>query len=205
MHQPSLKYPVRIAILVSGSGTNAEKIQRYCEESKNMEVAFWACNRRGAGAYQRAAQAGAEIIHLADLHDAQGIFAQKLKAERVDAIVLAGFLQLIPEWLIDAYPEKIINIHPSLLPKFGGKGMYGMHVHRAVISSGETESGITIHLVNEVFDEGRILYQFKCPVRSTDSPEDLAQRVQKLEHAHFARCVSSYFLSLAHLEPHDDE
>lgn len=205
MQQPSLRSPVRIAILVSGSGSNAEKIQQYCQASKNMEVAFWACNRREAGAYQRAAQAGAEIIHLTDLHDPQGVFAQKLKAERVDGIVLAGFLQLIPEWLIEAYPEKIINIHPSLLPKYGGKGMYGLHVHRAVIAGGETESGITLHLVNQAFDEGRILYQFTCPVRSTDTPEDLAQRIQKLEHAHFARCIHSYFLGLAHSETLDDE
>lgn len=205
MQQSSKSSSFRIALLVSGSGTNAEKIQQHCKDSKVLDVAFWACNRREAGAYERAAQVGAEIIHLSDLNDSNGVFAKKLRSERVDGIVLAGFLQLIPEWLIDKYPEKIINIHPSLLPKFGGKGMYGLHVHRAVISSGETDSGITIHLVNQAFDEGRILYQFKCPVEVTDTPEDLAKRIQRLEHAHFARCVHEYFLGMAHSEPLNDE
>ncbi len=120
-----------------------------------------------------------------------------LQQRETDFIVLAGFLWLIPEHIIQAYPNRIINIHPALLPEFGGKGMYGNRVHRAVIDAGKKESGISIHLVNEHYDEGKILYQAKCPVLPTDSVESLAQRIHELEYEHYPRILSEYFEQLS--------
>jgi phosphoribosylglycinamide formyltransferase-1 len=191
--------PVRLLILVSGSGSNAEKIWDYFKGHLRIQVVGWACNRRGAGAFDRAARLGAPIQQLNDLMDPQGEFANFILREQINGIVLAGFLQKIPDWLIDAFPGQILNIHPALLPKFGGKGMYGMHVHRAVLDAGETESGITIHEVNNRYDEGRIIAQFRCDVNSNQTPEDLALQIQKLEHAHFPEVVASHFEKLYRL------
>jgi phosphoribosylglycinamide formyltransferase-1 len=112
-----------------------------------------------------------------------------LKDKEITCIVLAGFLWLIPEWLIRAFPSRIVNIHPSLLPKYGGKGMYGQHVHRAVLEAGDPQSGITIHYVNEAYDEGAVIFQASCPVMPDDTPQTLAARVLQLEHAHFPSVI----------------
>ena len=117
---------------------------------------------------------------------------QQLKGYAVDALVLAGFLRKIPDYLLEAYPQRIVNLHPSLLPDFGGKGMYGMHVHRAVLDSGKRQSGITIHLVDRDYDTGPILAQYRCDVRAGDDPESLAERVHALEHAHYPDVVASW-------------
>nr|NKQ94695.1 phosphoribosylglycinamide formyltransferase [Escherichia coli] len=116
-------------------------------------------------------------------------YADELKQRGIDFIVLAGFLWKIPAALIQAYPNRIINIHPALLPKYGGRGMYGMNVHNAVISAGEKESGITIHYVNEHFDEGAPIFQLTCAINTSDTPESLAQKIHILEHAHFPRVI----------------
>jgi phosphoribosylglycinamide formyltransferase-1 len=118
-----------------------------------------------------------------------GTLLRELQGQRIDLVVLAGFMRLIPAELVQAFPQRILNIHPALLPKFGGKGMYGMHVHEAVIAAGETESGITIHYVNEHYDEGEHLFQARCPVLPHDTPKSLAERIHGLEHAHYARVV----------------
>jgi phosphoribosylglycinamide formyltransferase-1 len=117
---------------------------------------------------------------------------RELQCQRIDAIVLAGFLRLIPQHLVQAFPDRIVNIHPALLPKYGGKGMYGDRVHQAVIAAGETESGITIHLVNERYDEGEHLFQARCPVLPDDTPGSLATRIHALEHLHYPRVVEEW-------------
>lgn len=172
----------RIAIFASGEGTNAQKIMDHF----GREVVLLVCNRTDAPVVSRAQKAGVPVL-LADkstLYDGHTV-ANRLKALNTDLVVCAGFLWKIPDDVLKAFKDRIINIHPALLPKFGGKGMYGMNVHRAVIAAGEKESGITIHQVNEHYDEGRILFQASCPVTLTDTPETLAEKIHALEHRHF--------------------
>lgn len=180
----------RIAIFASGSGTNAEVIMKYFELHRNAQVTLLVSNKKDAGALQRAINHGVEtmIVSRDQFFSANSIVTE-LKERGIDFVVLAGFLWLIPQALIAAYPNRIVNIHPSLLPKFGGKGMFGHHVHEAVLASGEKESGITIHYVNEHFDEGAHIAQFKCEVLAGDTPDSLAERIHKLEHAHFSAVI----------------
>lgn len=182
----------RIAIFASGTGTNAQVIIRYFELHRDAQVTLLVCNKAEAGAVHVARDHGVEALVI----DREKFFSEnsivdELKARGIDLIVLAGFLWLIPPQLIKAFPDKIVNIHPALLPKFGGKGMYGQFVHRAVLAAGEKESGITIHYVNEKFDEGKHIAQFKCPVEPEDTVESLAKKVQQLEHEHFAYAIES--------------
>jgi phosphoribosylglycinamide formyltransferase-1 len=180
----------RIAIFASGSGTNAEAIMKYFELHRNAQVTLLVSNKKDAGALQRAVNHGVEtMVVTRDQFFAPGSIVEELKVRGIDLVVLGGFLWLIPQALINAFPNRIVNIHPSLLPKFGGKGMYGHHVHEAVLAAGEKESGITIHYVNEHFDEGAHIAQFKCEVLSADTPDTLAARIHKLEHAHFAEVI----------------
>jgi phosphoribosylglycinamide formyltransferase 1 len=134
------------------------------------------------------------VVNKAEYLDSANLLGQ-LRAFEIDFIVLAGFLWLIPEWLVAAYPDKIMNIHPALLPKFGGKGMYGMHIHEAVKAAGETETGLTIHLVNAEYDKGAPLFQIKCPVLPHDTAQDIAARVLKLEHRFYARVLEEYLMN----------
>jgi phosphoribosylglycinamide formyltransferase-1 len=180
----------QIAIFASGTGTNADKIIEHFSGSSVAKVALIVCNKSGAGVLEIAKKWGIEAI----LIEKQGFFGPKscilaLNQRNIDFIVLAGFLWKIPAELVAAFPRKIVNIHPALLPKYGGKGMYGMHVHEAVIAAGEKESGISIHFVNEHYDEGDIIFQASCPVESGDSPSDLATKIHVLEHTHFAKVV----------------
>ena len=176
----------KIAIFASGSGTNAENIIKSSKENKKFEISAIFSNNKNAYVIQRAINHNINhyIFSRPEFYKTQKVLSI-LKEAKVDFIVLAGFLWLIPEYLIDAYPNKIINIHPALLPKYGGKGMYGMSVHKSIVENKEKESGITIHYVNKEYDEGNIIFQAKCSISENDTPEDVAKKVHELEYAHF--------------------
>ena len=181
--------PKRIAILASGSGTNAQRLIEHFHDSARAEVVLVACDNPAAGVIQRSWDAGIAtyLFNGAQLKD--GTVQQELIGQRIDLIVLAGFLRLLPAELVRTWPDRIVNIHPALLPKYGGKGMYGQRVHEAVIAAGEKESGITIHFVNERYDEGEHLLQAKCAVTPDDTPDALATRIHELEHEHYPRII----------------
>ncbi len=184
-----------IAIFSSGAGTNAENICRYFKTSKVISVVVFFTNKKNPLFKLRAKQLGIPIVcftnkDLLKFSDLE----KKLTAFNVTFIVLAGFLLKIPSKMIDRFPEKIINIHPSLLPKYGGKGMYGNYVHQEVIKNNELKSGISIHLVNEEYDKGEILLQKSCALTKTDSVESLRIKVQKLEHTWFPLAIENYIL-----------
>ncbi len=186
----------RIAILASGSGTNAQRLVEHFRDHHAASVVLIGCDQPGAGVVQRAWDLGVPsyLFNGAQLRD--GTLLRELQGQRIDLVVLAGFLRLIPGDLIQAYPKRVLNIHPALLPKYGGKGMYGHHVHAAVIAAGEQESGITIHFVNERYDEGEHLLQARCPVLPGDTPDSLAARVLALEHAHYPAVVEQVVVNL---------
>jgi phosphoribosylglycinamide formyltransferase-1 len=175
-----------IAIFASGSGTNAERITRYFQNHPQVRIDLILSNRADAYVLERAKNLGVDsyVFTREEMKNPDGL-SKMLLERNTDLIVLAGFLWLIPPALLKAFPNKIINIHPALLPKFGGKNMYGMRVHEAVIEAGEKESGITIHFVDEVYDHGRIIHQAKCVVEPKDTPELLAGKIHTLEYEHY--------------------
>lgn len=175
-----------IAIFASGSGSNAENIIRYFQKSGSAQVSLVLSNKSDAYVLERAhrLEVPCSVFPKEDWIAGDEILAV-LQEARIDFIVLAGFLFRVPDLLLHAYPYKIINIHPALLPKYGGKGMYGDRVHQAVVAAGEKESGITIHYINEHYDEGDTIFQVTCPVLPTDSPDDVAKKVHALEYEHF--------------------
>lgn len=181
---------IRIAIFASGSGSNAEKIGEYFAEKTDVEVALILTNNPQAGVIMRARKLHIPVVIFdkKTFYDTERIL-QLLKNDNIDFIVLAGFMMLIPDFLVKGYPEKIVNIHPALLPKYGGKGMYGHFVHEAVVAAKETQSGITIHFVNQHYDEGNIISQITCEVSETDSPDDVAKKVQVLEHEYYPKVI----------------
>ncbi|HJV20850.1 MAG TPA: phosphoribosylglycinamide formyltransferase [Sediminibacterium sp.] len=181
---------INLAIFASGAGSNAEKIIEHFKGNENIRVALIFCNKPGAGVLKIAEKHGIRSI----LIEKEGFFSPEscllaLKEHQIDFIVLAGFLWKIPDALVNAYRGKIVNIHPALLPNYGGKGMYGMRVHEAVINAGVSESGITIHYVDEHYDEGDIIFQAKCSIEPGDTPEILAQKIHILEHRHFPEVI----------------
>jgi phosphoribosylglycinamide formyltransferase-1 len=180
----------KIAIFASGSGTNVQAIAEYFQDNPKIKVALILSNRPDAFVLIRAKKLGIPsfIFNQEEYYHSDKILTI-LKENTIKFIILAGFLWLVPSYLIHAFPNSIINIHPALLPKYGGKGMYGKHVHEAVIKNGEKESGITIHYVNEKYDEGNIIFQTRCPVYSNDTPEILAQRVHLLEHEYYPKVI----------------
>jgi phosphoribosylglycinamide formyltransferase-1 len=180
---------VRIALLASGSGTNAQRLMEHFRTSERAEVVLLGCDNPEAGVIQRAWDAGVPTYLFNGPQLRGGTVGSELEGQGVDLVVLAGFLRLIPETMVRRWPDRIVNIHPALLPKYGGKGMYGQRVHEAVIAAREQESGITIHYVNERYDEGAHLFQAKCPVLPDDTPERLAARIHALEHEHYPRVV----------------
>ncbi len=186
----------RVAILASGSGTNAQRLMEHFRSHAHAEVVLVGCDQPKARVLQRAWDAGVPsyLFNGAQLRD--GTVLREFQGHRIDLIILAGFMRLIPVEMVRAFPQRIINIHPALLPKFGGKGMYGHHVHEAVIAAKETESGITIHYVNERYDEGEHIAQLRCPVLPEDTPDSLAERIHELEHAHYPAVVESVVSSL---------
>jgi len=183
-------FMVNIAIFASGSGTNAQKIIEYFSESDKIRVGMILSNRKDAYVIERALKYNIPAFTFtnSDLKNSS-IVVKKLKAEKVDYIVLAGFLLKIPDNILKLYSRKIVNIHPALLPKYGGKGMYGMHVHDAVILSGDKESGITIHYVNEKYDDGEIIFQAKCNVTDIDTAKSIAEKVHVLEHRYYPQII----------------
>ena len=189
-----------IAIFGSGSGTNAENIIRYFAKSNRIRVVVVLSNKKEAGIHERATRLSVPsfTFSFAEFKDGGAILV-KLAEYHVNFIVLAGFLPLVSPVVIDAYPNRIINIHPALLPKFGGKGMYGAHVHEAIVAAKETQTGITVHYVNERYDEGTVIFQAVCPVLPDDTADDVAAKVHALEYEHFPRVIEN-LLSLKHKE-----
>lgn len=187
----------RIVILASGSGTNAEAIAGHFNLGANAKVTLILSNRQDAYVLERAKKLNipAFCFSRTDLYETD-LVLNRLKDENPAMIVLAGFLWLMPDNIIRNFPGQIINIHPALLPKYGGKGMYGSKVHEAVIAAGEKESGITIHYVNEKYDEGDIIFQARCPVLPNDTPEALAQRIHTLEHRHYPEEIEKLLASM---------
>ncbi len=184
-----------IAIFASGSGSNAENIIRHFNGGHIASVKLIVCNKENAQVLERARNLGVPSVVMPKDELTSGNpqkLLSLLKENSIDVIVLAGYLLKIPEPLTSSFKERIINIHPALLPKFGGKGMYGMNVHRAVIEAGEKESGITVHLVDAVYDNGKILFQAVCPVIPTDTPESLADKIHALEKEHFPAVIEKW-------------
>jgi len=184
---------IKLAIFASGNGSNAENIAKYFENNSRIEVDSIYANKEGAYVIERAKNLGIDSFYFPNKVFREGSEIIKVMQERkIDFIILAGFLLKIPENILHLFPNKILNIHPALLPKFGGKGMYGDAVHKAVKAAGETESGITIHLVNECYDEGTTVFQAKCKVDINDTYEDIANKVHQLEYDNFPRVIESF-------------
>lgn len=184
---------MNIAIFVSGNGTNCESIIRYFNKHENgPKVKLVISNNPDAFALTRAERLNVKTAVLTKAGiNSETALMPLLKSENIDFIVLAGFMLMIPDFLIDRYELRMVNIHPSLLPKFGGKGMYGHHVHEAVKAAGETETGITIHYVSKICDGGEIIVQFKTPVLATDTVEDIENKIHVLEHKHYPEVIKS--------------
>ena len=180
----------KVAILASGNGTNAENIIRYFRNDERVHIELVLTNRENAYVLERARNLNVPSVYMpkSEWEDGESVLSL-LRDREIDFIVLAGFLARVPDCILQAFPDKIINIHPSLLPKFGGKGMYGDRVHEAVVAAGEKESGITIHYTNEHYDEGGIICQQKCPVLPGDTPEELAQRIHRLEYEYYPKVI----------------
>lgn len=179
----------RLAILASGSGSNAEKIMEHFQNSEIAEVALVASNKADAFVLERAKKFDVPTFTFSRKEMDAGVLLEKLQQENIDWVILAGFLLKIPVELTRGFPDRMVNIHPALLPKYGGKGMYGSFVHEAVKAAGDTETGITIHLVNENYDEGRIVFQVATPLTSDDTPDSIAEKVHALEHKHFPEVI----------------
>lgn len=180
-----------VAIFASGEGTNAENLFNYFNNDKRVKIKLVVTNSDAAGVVARAEKykKNVQIISKTALNEYTSQIIEFLQTEKIDIIVLAGFLLKIPAAFIKAFPNQIINIHPSLLPKYGGKGMHGMNVHKAVIENKELESGITIHYVNEEYDQGEIILQAKCYVNKEDTPESLASKIRKLEFEFLPKAI----------------
>jgi len=187
-----------LIIFASGAGTNAAAIIDWCKSTGKASVALVVCNKPGAGVLDIAARNGIPALLVDRESFRSGDFVETLKGYHPSLLVLAGFLWKVPEAVVAAFPGKIINIHPALLPAYGGKGMYGHHVHEAVIATGELSSGITIHYVNEHYDEGDIIVQAHCPVMQGDDASALAKRIHKLEHYYFPLTIGFLLANAEH-------
>jgi len=188
--------PVKhIAIFASGAGSNARQIINYFKNSDRARVSLIVCNNPNAGVIQVASHSGIPVLMIDKKIFAATGYLDELKKYDINLVVLAGFLWKVPPVLIHAYKNNIINIHPSLLPKFGGKGMYGNAVHEAVLASKEKQSGISIHFVDEIYDHGAIIFQASCPVDENDTPESLANKIHALEHRYYPGEIEKLLLS----------
>ena len=181
---------IKIAIFASGSGSNAENIIHFFQNNPRIQVIGVLSNKADAYVLELARRLHVPtfVFNRDDFFRSDRVLEQ-LRAWKTDFIVLAGFLWKVPESLVEAYDRRIVNIHPALLPRYGGKGMYGMHVHEAVVAAGERESGITIHYVNARYDEGNTIFQARCHVEPSDTPEDVANKVHALEYEHFPQVI----------------
>lgn len=188
----------RIAIFASGSGSNAEEIIKHFKNHPDIDVSLLLSNNPAAFALERAKRLGitSKTFTRHEFRETH-VVLEWLREKQITHVVLAGFLWLIPKYLIQAFPDRIINIHPALLPKYGGKGMYGTIVHEAVKAADETETGITIHLVNENYDEGKILFQGRCNIERHYTPEEIAQCVHKLEYEHYPKVIEKWIMGEA--------
>ncbi len=186
-----------IAIFASGSGTNAENIITYFSTRNTAKVAIVLSNKRDSYVLERAAKHNVRSVFF-DRKEfyVTGKVLRYLLLYKIDFIVLAGFLWLVPENILEQYNERIINIHPALLPGYGGKGMYGEYVHRAVIENREKESGISVHFVNKSYDEGDIIFQVRCKIEPSDTPETLAQKIHALEYEHYPKVIEDIVIKL---------
>lgn len=184
---------MNIAIFASGSGSNAQRIVEYFKGKDDVKISLILCNRKGAFVLDRAKMLGIPCVTFThgEFYDSDCVL-NMLKDYKIDYVVLAGFLWLVPGKLINAFPDKILNIHPALLPKFGGKGMYGMRVHEAVVASGEKLTGITVHVVNDKYDDGDIIFQAECDVALTDTAEDVAKKIHELEYKFFPVVIERF-------------
>lgn len=182
----------KIALFASGNGTNVQQIAEYFKNNNNVNIELIIVNKKDAYVRQRAKNLGIEDIYFnrEDFYNSNKVL-DILKERKIDFIVLAGFLWMVPQNILDNFPNSIINIHPALLPKYGGKGMYGHHVHEAVIANKEKESGITIHYVNIHYDEGQIIFQKKCDIMPNDTADDLAAKIHLLEKEYFPKVIES--------------
>ncbi len=187
-----------LAIFASGKGSNAKNIIQYFKNNKDLKIALIVSSHKEAGvlALAREEKIPAYILDKKEYYGTGEHLIRELNNHRVDGIILAGFLWLVPMYLIEGYPRKIINIHPSLLPKYGGKGMYGMHVHEAVWKNKEKMTGITIHEINTRYDEGKIIFQASIMLDPLDTPHDIAQKVHHLEYKHFPKVIEDYFVRI---------
>ncbi|WP_405610644.1 phosphoribosylglycinamide formyltransferase [Polaribacter sp. Asnod1-A03] len=185
-----------IVVFASGSGTNAENIIKFFNHTKTAKVTKVLCNNEHAKVFDRCKKLNTNSLHFKRKDFSSSDVVLNILKEEADYIVLAGFLWKIPENIIAAFPNKIINIHPALLPKYGGKGMYGMNVHKAVKENKETETGITIHYVNANYDEGAIIFQAKTALNEEDSPEKIAEKIHILEQRYFPRVIEDVILDV---------
>lgn len=184
---------INLSLFASGSGSNVKSIINHFNGDSKVRIGSIVTNKADAGVIKYATN-GIELIVVKTPQEIKEVLAGKLKALDTDYIILAGFLKKIPSELIRDFKDKILNIHPSLLPKYGGKGMYGQHVHQAVFDNKEIESGMTIHLVNEEYDKGRVLFQESCEITDCRSPEEIGKRVLKLEHYYYPRVIDNYVI-----------
>jgi phosphoribosylglycinamide formyltransferase-1 len=186
----------RVAIFASGSGSNAMNLIQHFNKHPTIEVAFVLTNNLNAGIIEKVENIGLKMLVLSNSEVAQSDVLERIcNEETVNWIILAGYLRLVPASFIDRFENRIINLHPALLPKFGGKGMFGQHVHKAVVESGEPESGITIHFVNSEFDKGRIIAQFRCAVDSKDTATDVDRKIRVLEQSYLPTVVEKTILN----------
>lgn len=187
----------RIAIFASGKGTNTENIINHFKNSDLAEVFLVLSNKNDAKVLSKATNYNIKTTTFTkeELNENNGVL-KMLQKHNIDLIILAGFLLKFPENILEHYPERVINIHPALLPKYGGKGMYGMHIHNALVENREKETGITIHFVNQNYDEGRIIFQAKTEISTEDTPEQVAEKIHKLEKEHFPKVIESIIKTL---------
>lgn len=186
---------IQIAIFASGSGSNAENIVRYFDSHPSIRVSVILTNNKNAKVLDRAERLKIPAIVFTRDEFSKSDFVLRQHLNAVDFVILAGFLWKVPQNLIEAFPNRIINIHPALLPKYGGKGMYGMNVHNAVVANRESKSGITIHYVNEFYDEGKIIFQAEVDLTADDTPEDVASKIHTLEYKFFPKIIEKEILA----------
>ncbi|MCP9748977.1 phosphoribosylglycinamide formyltransferase [Lacihabitans sp. CS3-21] len=187
---------IKIAIFASGSGSNAERIVEFFNAKDEIEVSLILTNNPTAGVIERAQRLNIPVVIFnKKVFSKTDKIVEMLQLQSIDWVILAGFLWLVPKNLIKAFENRIINIHPALLPKYGGKGMWGHHVHEAVVANKEVETGITIHYVNENYDEGKIIFQAKCAITETDSAEEVAQKIHLLEYQYFPEIIHKEILA----------
>ena len=191
----------RLSIFVSGNGTNLQRIAEYFANNPEVEIANVVCNNPKAYSIERAKNLGIPLRMITKQEFNSNAFVEEMQSLNIDLIVLAGFLWKVPEALIKAFPKRIVNIHPALLPKYGGKGFYGEHVHEAVVAANEVQSGITVHYVNELYDSGEILLQARVSLDANETPDSLATKIHTLEQAYFPVAIEQVLNSIPSAKP----